>query len=224
MTKMQVDDLLTFFKANRTQIKNDPINNVHKSYEAFRYVTPDYVSQDVTSLFNNIDDFYNKAMVPNYKPNTIKNYLRDLLWSLDLNLIQNNIPSDIISNTKDKLKIYIQQADKVANEVKKSPPPSESSGQTEEKEESDLNIDINEIMPTKDDDDETDEDDSSIEDDDEYEQGSPNYISQDKLMSNYIILQTENEMLRDQVAWLRSLIESVIGGHGTRPRRPDRDL
>lgn len=221
---VQVDELLTFFKANKTQNKNDPINNVHKPYEAFRYIYPEYVSQDVTTLLNNIDDFYNKAMVPNYRPNTIKNYLRDLLWSLDLNVIQNNIPNDIILATKTKLKTYIQQADKVANEVKKSSPPSSKSS-SKESEESDLNIDINEILPTKD----SDSEDTSTEEeeeDDDYETSPPNmnYVSQDKLMTNYIILQTENEMLRDQVAWLRSLVESMTcAGLGTRLRRPDRD-
>lgn len=210
-----IDDLLTFFKANRTQNKNDPINNVHKAYEAYRYITPDYASEDVISMFNNIDDFYNKALVPNYKPNTIKNYLRDLLWSLDLNLIQNNIQAGIIDKTKTNLKKYIQLADKAANEVKKTPVPSEGSSQ-------DLNIDINEILPTKEEDDEETE--SSSDEEDNYDQQpNLNYVSQDKLMTNYIILQTENEMLRDQVAWLRSLVESMTYP-GIRPRRPDRDL
>lgn len=221
---MLVDELLTFFKANKTPNKNDSINNVHKPYEAFRYIFPDYVSLDVTTLLTNIDDFYNKAMVPNYRPNTIKNYLRDLQWSLDLNIINTNVPEDIIQNARTKIKSYIQQADKAANEVKKAPSSTTatSTATSEEEEKSELNIDINEILPTgadADGEDETDDDDSS----EEQEPPNLHYAQTDKLMTNYIILQTENEMLRDQVAWLRSLVESITACPGTRLRRPGHD-
>lgn len=167
---MIVDDLLLWFKANRSSNKKDFSNNVHRAYEAYRYIDQDYTKLDISEFMKNIDTFYKKALVPNYKPTSVRNYLRDFITSLDLPIIEKNVPSDILENAKEKCKSYMKAADKVANDTIKG---------SEDDVES-FNLDINDIV------------------------AKPPQLDSDDLMRK------ENEMLKDEIKWLRKLVELMV--------------
>lgn len=175
---MKVQELLIWFEANKTQNKNDLSNNVHKVYEAYRNINNDYINLDISIIVQNIDTLYN-SLVEKYKPITVRNYIRYLLHSFDLPIIINNVSPEIITNSKEKCKKFVQMADKKVNQSK-----SEIAATISEENESE-SMNINEIIPIE---------------------NSISEISNNE-NDDLLKLQIENKMLKDEVAWLRKIVE-----------------
>ncbi len=175
---MKVQDLLLWFEANKTQNKNDLSNNVHKVYEAYRNVNIDFINLDISVIIQNIDNLYSN-LVQKYKPITVRNYIRYFLNSLDLPIIINNVSSEIIAVSKEKCKKLVQMADKKVNQSK-----TESINIPEESESESMNI--NEIIPIE---------------------NTMSELSNVNDSEEMIKLQIENKMLKDEVAWLRKIVE-----------------
>ena len=174
---MKVQDLLIWFEANKTKNKNDLSNNVHKVYEAYRNINSDYINLDISIIIQNIDTLYN-SLVEKYKPITVRNYMRYLLHSFDLPIIIDNVSPEIIANSKEKCKKFVKMADKKVNQSK-----AEIAAISEETESESMNI--NEIIPIE------------------------NSISELSNNENEDLLkiQIENKMLKDEVVWLRKIVE-----------------
>ena len=120
---MILGDLLIWFKASK-------IPNVHRVYEVFRYIDDNYHQRDLNNALSEIDSLYT-TLCTKYKPTSVRNYMRDFMASLDMEVIVSNTQPSILEQAKIKAKEYTQAADKLVNNV-----------QSEEG----LNININEIV------------------------------------------------------------------------------
>lgn len=184
---MKVQDILDYFKNRRALEKNDFIDNVHKSYETYRHIDPNYNECDISIIFENIENFY-QTLNNKYKPTTVRNYLRHLSTSMDLPIITENYNTDLLNFTKDKIKLFIKEADKSANDYEKNKKPTTIIEKNIDNES--LQLDINEIVPK-----------------DESISSSEITINNNE---NLIRLEIENTMLKSENTWLRKLIESMV--------------
>lgn len=192
---MNIQQLLIWFDEHKSANKTDLSNNVPKVYNCYRFVSQDYLAWNVNQLLEHVTKLYETGLVPNYKPTTVRNYIQYFLGSLDMPIIKENASEELITTTKEAIKDLLHRADKAVHDQKKTVK-KPTTAEPSEDAESSLNIDINEITNVK----HTNE----VEDEDMETESSYDGYPED-----YIQLQTENKMLKDQVEWLRKLVEKM---------------
>lgn len=186
---MIIKNITEHFKARRLTEKSNFINNVHKAFDAYRHVDENYETLNISVVFTNIELFFNK-LTEKYSPTATRNYIRHINESIEQPIIQNNVDSVILVTSKILLAKLIKKADKNANTYEKKtkqviviPDDDES------------HIDINDVIPN-------DTPDSPS----RYTSSNTTRVSTDGNI-DITRLTIENEFLKDEIKWLRKIIE-----------------
>lgn len=201
---MKVHELLKWFDEHKSTNKNDLSNNIHKVFEVYRFVDSSYLELDVSIILTNITHLFD-VMKKKYKPTTVRNYLRYMLLSCDLDVVKGCVSEDIVKKLKDECSRLIKIADKEANKLDKKKEEidietdvaTSISSVSIENPEEDVDLDITALVP----------DDDEITIHDAIDEATAPLSTQNE----YIVkLETENRMLKEEVLWLRKLVEKMV--------------
>ena len=111
---MLITDLVDQFKANKLKDKSEYASNVHKAYAKYLEIDP---NADICSFAANVSIVY-QYYVKKLSPCSVRNYLRWLKESSQKQPLVSLLNEGELSNFSLKVTLYLQEADKKANELK----------------------------------------------------------------------------------------------------------
>lgn len=180
---MKVEHVVAHFKNARKNDKSDFAQNVHKPFQKYKEINNS--DPDLVDFFNDINKL--AKHFENLSPFTQRNYVQCISQSLDLDIIKDNVPDDVIANAKKTLKPILTETVKKSNQYQKQLDKKEAA-------QPDPTVDIADI---------------SVYNPSETENEPVNESVSDHDDAELVRLRVENAMLKNEVEWLRSLVMKV---------------
>jgi hypothetical protein len=180
--------------------------DIRKAFNAYGKVDTSYLNLDISTLFTNIEEYYEKGLKANLSPVTVNMYMRHIHDALNEDIVKNYVNSEILEKAKPIISSYIKAIYKketpldigeiVSEDKNKKPTVSFNINAAV-----DAAVDVNDVVSSNDVS-ESESEKESEEDSDTGEEYAERYW--------FASLEAENKMLHGEVKWLRELVMHMV--------------